>query len=287
MDGEPLTVENARFRESQGLIDSRHDRRFDFDAFECRPIVKPPLSGLWSENYWPIQQISRADRIRELSYISGISRLDPDEKEQNIDTPDQIGNYYGIVRDHTGEGIYFDLKPSWVEERSNSRMNSLGPRHANMEFSMEWLRPQIRDQLPTVQNSKSGGNHLTIVHSLSHLLIRELCEVSGYSLGSIKERLFVHHNDSGELIRAGIFLYTSGPSSDGTLGGLSRQATAESIENVIQRALSAISDCSNDPVCIDHIPASSEENGAACHSCLYLPETSCELGNMFLDRRWS
>ena len=43
--------------------------------------------------------------------------------------------------------------------------------------------------------------------------------MSGYSLGSIRERLFFEA-DNGNCENAGILIYTSSPSSDGTLGGL-------------------------------------------------------------------
>ena len=46
--------------------------------------------------------------------------------------------------------------------------------------------------------------------------------------------------------------------------------------------------CSNDPVCSQHEPANPHErrflNGAACHGCLLIAETSCEQHNEFLDR---
>ena len=46
--------------------------------------------------------------------------------------------------------------------------------------------------------------------------------------------------------------------------------------------------CSNDPVCSQHRPDHAHEerflNGAACHGCLLLAETSCERRNEFLDR---
>jgi hypothetical protein len=45
--------------------------------------------------------------------------------------------------------------------------------------------------------------------------------------------------------------------------------------------------CSNDPVCAQHDPAApgaAQLNGAACHGCLLVPETSCEQRNDFLDR---
>ena len=46
--------------------------------------------------------------------------------------------------------------------------------------------------------------------------------------------------------------------------------------------------CFNDPVCAEHAPNSQLEGrmlqGAACHGCLLIAETSCEQRNDFLDR---
>ena len=44
--------------------------------------------------------------------------------------------------------------------------------------------------------------------------------------------------------------------------------------------------CASDPLCAEHHPYShgSTLHGAACHACLFLPETSCERGNKYLDR---
>lgn len=46
--------------------------------------------------------------------------------------------------------------------------------------------------------------------------------------------------------------------------------------------------CSNDPVCAQHEPETTEEDrlrhGAACHGCLLISEPSCERMNRDLDR---
>lgn len=44
--------------------------------------------------------------------------------------------------------------------------------------------------------------------------------------------------------------------------------------------------CASDPLCAEHDPASPPVmlHGAACHACLFAPETSCERGNKHLDR---
>jgi hypothetical protein len=46
--------------------------------------------------------------------------------------------------------------------------------------------------------------------------------------------------------------------------------------------------CSNDPVCAEHNPSAQHDpmhlQGAACHGCLLIAETSCEQRNDWLDR---
>ena len=120
------------------------------------------------------------------------------------------------------------------------------------------------------------------------MIIRELSAISGFSLGSIRERIYLDvDKPAGTIISCGILIYTSGASSDGTLGGLVQQASSvKRIENIINRALEKKDLCSNDPVCLEHEPLVEEPNGAACHSCVFLPETSCEFNNQMLDRNW-
>jgi hypothetical protein len=79
---------------------------------------------------------------------------------------------------------------------------------------------------------------------------------------------------------------TGSPSAEGTLGGLveeGRRLTAH-----LRRAFEMAELCSNDPVCAQHSPRGDlvERNleGAACHGCLYVAESSCERFNNFLDR---
>jgi hypothetical protein len=39
-------------------------------------------------------------------------------------------------------------------------------------------------------------------------------------------------------------------------------------------------------MCAEHVPSPDEDtlHGAACHACLFAPETSCERANRYLDR---
>lgn len=282
--GDPLTIGNIRKRERHGLVNPEQASELDPNEFYARKIVDRTSGGFWSSDESPCEFITRVDRLTELRYISGITRLDPSGNEFPIDLRE--GDKHGIARLHHGEGIYFDISPSWVEAIRSSRLSELEQHHANMRHSHERIRHNVLNQLPSLEEHEIASNDLTILHTFSHLLIREICMISGYSSGSITERLYLTHQADGGINNCGILLYTSGPSSDGTLGGLVRQATSERLELILRRALLAKEDCSNDPVCYDHTPSGDERNGAACHACLYLSETSCELGNLFLDRRW-
>jgi hypothetical protein len=70
------------------------------------------------------------------------------------------------------------------------------------------------------------------------------------------------------------------------LGGL--VGTAPRFANILRSALERATICSNDPVCADHEPddrsGDRATHGAACHGCLLIAETSCEMRNLFLDR---
>ena len=83
----------------------------------------------------------------------------------------------------------------------------------------------------------------------------------------------------------GILIYTASSDWDGSLGGLARQGVMEKVRDTVFSMLENASWCSNDPVCIDsRSQGYAALNYAACHACSLLPETSCECGNLLLDR---
>lgn len=55
-----------------------------------------------------------------------------------------------------------------------------------------------------------------MLHTLSHLLIRELALECGYNAASIRERIYA--NTTNGTPQAGILIYTAAADSDGTLG---------------------------------------------------------------------
>jgi hypothetical protein len=85
---------------------------------------------------------------------------------------------------------------------------------------------------------------------------------------------------------AGLLIYTATPDSEGTLGGLVELARPEALGPILGRIWEETELCANDPFCASRkvSDADSHVNGAACHACLLIPETSCEQGNHYLDR---
>ena len=80
----------------------------------------------------------------------------------------------------------------------------------------------------------------------------------------------------------GILIYTTSPGEDGSLGGLI--GAVDIFEEILKMASERIRLCSNDPLCSEVRKTPERINGAACHSCLLISETSCEHRNMWLDR---
>lgn len=137
-------------------------------------------------------------------------------------------------------------------------------------------------------NENIGGGKMSaryvLLHTFSHLLIRQLTLDCGYSGAALKERIYSTYPNSSTPM-AGVLIYTSSSDSDGSLGGLVRQGDSELLETTIRNMLQEASWCSSDPLCSDSMAQGYNSlNYAACHACSLLPETSCEARNCLLDR---
>jgi hypothetical protein len=125
-----------------------------------------------------------------------------------------------------------------------------------------------------------------LLHTLSHLLIRALAVNCGYNVSSMKERIYSTY-PSGRAM-SGILVYTASPDAEGSLGGLVEQAIPECLEQHLDGLLNDAGWCSSDPLCMnsigEHAQGLNGLNYAACPQCTLLPETSCTMMNLFLDR---
>jgi len=125
------------------------------------------------------------------------------------------------------------------------------------------------------------------LHTLSHLLIRQMAMSSGYGSASLTERIYAWRADEDHPAAAGILITTTASDSEGTLGGLVELARPDRLVEVLTAAVRRGNRCSSDPICSHRVPRGKEDflHGAACHFCLFVSETSCERTNRFLDRR--
>jgi hypothetical protein len=169
-----------------------------------------------------------------------------------------------------GEGIFIVLNEERLKElekNNYSRYEEMVKRLGNMNIGKGMFSARY-----------------VLLHSLSHLLIRQLTIDCGYQEAALKERIYSTYPD-GEMEMAGILIYTSSSDSDGSLGGLVRQGESDLLESTIRNALQEASWCSSDPLCIEsEAQGFNSLNYAACHACMLLPETSCEARNCLLDR---
>ena len=120
------------------------------------------------------------------------------------------------------------------------------------------------------------GLRYVLLHSLSHALIRQFSVECGYAAASLKERIYSSTPDDEEAM-AGILIYTAAPDSEGTLGGLVTLGETANLEQHLDQALERLEICSSDPLCAETQPEQAflSLHGAACHNCLFLPETWC------------
>lgn len=137
------------------------------------------------------------------------------------------------------------------------------------------------DGTPSGEAARVGARYL-LLHSLAHMLMRQLSLQCGYSAASLREMIYV---GGGEQNMAALMIYTATSDADGTLGGLQREGVAKRFGPAFLEAVRANEWCASDPLCIKGLMSATEASSlASCHSCLLAPETSCQDHNRFLDR---
>lgn len=223
------------------------------------------------------------EKIREVNALVGFTRLEaPDDLLQST------GNlsYAPLSRNKPewipasevrGEGILIRFEPAAIAAwETRSDVHDLLRRLT--EANRLWRAAR---NLP--QGGGYPGHRHVLVHTFSHLLMRELALECGYSSASIRERIYASPPDEGDM--AGVLIYTAAPDSEGTLGGLVRLGEPATLGRLIEQALEHARLCAADPLCAEHDPVPDRAlHSAACHACTFAPETACEFGNRFLDR---
>lgn len=223
------------------------------------------------------------ERIREVNALLGFTRLEapedllPGDEELTYAPLSFSSPQWVPANEVRGEGILVRFRPEVVaewEQKSEVEEHLRSLRRANREW-------RVARRLPA-DRGYPGDRHV-LIHTFSHLLMRELALECGYSSAAIRERVYSARTEDTDM--AGVLIYTAAPDSEGTLGGLVRLGESETLGRLIAQALGHAALCASDPLCSEHDPVPDRSlHGAACHACSFAPETSCEFGNRFLDR---
>ena len=229
-----------------------------------------------------LQEVVLVPRLREVSALYGFTRVDAPEFDV-------------VSTDDTRIAPLTTKAPEWVP-CAEQRGEGIFLRFAEEPLAAWETTPVVKErekqligghqrwrQARNLPPADWPGMRYVLLHSLAHILLRELSLEAGYSASGIAEKVYAR---SGEEQMAGILLYTAAPDSEGTLGGLVSLGTdPDRLGLLIDHALDAARLCSSDPLCAEHDPDDHARlHGAACHVCLFASETSCERNNHYLDR---
>ena len=242
----------------------------DFEVLE-RPVPSHYATA--------IATITAVTRLRSVVALVGFARIEAPDSGV-IEDADVLhdeaplatsGPYWVPAAEMRGEGLFIRL-----------------PEQRVRAWSDRVVRSERVARVLGVPGGASSSNtpRFLLLHSLAHLIINGMALDCGYSAASIRERIYSSDGDAGEAPMAGILLYTAAPDAEGTLGGLVSLAEPDRLGRILDQALRRAAVCASDPMCADHVPSDHDtsRHGAACHACLFLPETSCECGNRYLDR---
>lgn len=239
-----------------------------------------------------ITRVVAVNEMKRVNAMIGFTRLDEMERVNDLAsrvvklTLDGRPTWVPATEDR-GEGIFLQLdldavaaweaaiveSDLWEAHRQAHRRNF----YRRFSETAKHIDPDTR--LPTPR--------YWMIHTFAHALIREMAMSCGYGAASLTERLYAWPESPDREAAAGLLICTTASDSDGTMGGLVELSEPSRLETIVWAALRRSARCSSDPVCAMRTPRDPEDflHGAACHSCSFASETSCERANRFLDRR--
>lgn len=165
-----------------------------------------------------ISRVLLLERLREVNALIGFTRVeapeeaaDPSERPPMADLASAAPEWVPAGQVH-GEGIFIqfdeDTLQAWEKQPTVKALSD-----KLLEGHRGW-----RNARKLSPSDGYPGVRFALLHTLAHLLIRELALECGYNSASIRERIYADIN--GDNPQAGFLIYTAAADSDGTLGGL-------------------------------------------------------------------
>lgn len=216
-----------------------------------------------------IDRLVALDRLRAVMVLSGFSR-----NRGEVVPPDIEGkNDWLPAIELFGEGVFFTLNESILKEWEEN--TQLQARAIDFKKRKEFSGIKVEPEIVVTPR-------FLLMHTLAHIIIRQLEAKAGYPAASLKERIYCR---VGRTPMSGILVYVAVPDKHGSLGGLAEMAEPKRFLRLMKNVFDHADWCSLDPVCSEHEgQGPSQLNRAACHSCALIPETACSYKNILLDR---
>lgn len=177
------------------------------------------------------------------------------------------------------EGVLFEIDRKriiyWLLE--NGLISDSDKPKSDSEYDLKmWFLDRIQTGLITpfteIDNTSDKGKITkavyTLIHSISHALIREAAEVCGLDKSSLSEYILPNIPAT--------FIYCA--NSQGFSMGALYSAFQSQFDKWLKHAKENSKKCIFDPLCINH--------DKACAGCLFLNEVSCKHFNKDLDRSY-
>jgi hypothetical protein len=237
--------------------------------FVCEP-------GVVDESLAPVlASVMLAKRIREVRVLESFTRVRPpspaDSKERRAALADSRQGWLPGI-EVLGEGVFLQLRTDLLAEWESRKVVVDRARRLDKQY-------RARFERSGTEPDRTVTPRLIAIHTLSHAIIGQWALDCGYPAASLRERLYVDDE------MCGLLVYTATSDSAGSLGGVVRLAEQKRLVGTVREALARVSWCSSDPVCVETRGGGVDGlNLAACHSCVLLPEVSCEEANVLLDR---
>ena len=249
------------------FIVDREDHSWLKDSAQCESDSAQHLLHL-------LNSVRSVRKLREVRCLLGFSRIG----SKSIPVDMGKGLRWRPAVELFGEGIFFSFDHEKVSEWESRYLKSRRDQFQTLVRRFEDSSASEWENMPTVLTPK-----FVALHTLSHLLMRQLAFECGYGASSLCEKIYC---GDGDTPMAGILIHTGENSSDGSMGGLVRQAKPDRLIPTILTATKKGTWCSNDPLCREISQRGRDGlNAAACHACCLVAETSCPYGNLLLDRQ--
>lgn len=271
-DNDPIAT--YRLTEYEVFTDEENPKRqsdgLEFNEIEIPDTLKPYFKNIKQVSTLSLTstQLGFGRVNMPTSKLNENGKIVPpgDEMKPIFDgTPSDI---YVLPANQTyGEGLFFafdmDKIDEWEDEYNlNKHYECQLDKGAMGEFLYEEMKLY-------------GRAKFYLLHTFSHVLMKELEFSCGYPTASLSERLY--YSDK----MCGVLIYTA-DGAEGSMGGLVWQGQPRLIKGIIESAMKRAVNCSSDPLCWENEDGL---NRASCFGCAMVSETSCEHQNMGLDRR--